>query len=1145
MAFTQLLSRWGGLVISLSHSCRNPLTLCTLTVVALICIIGLDPSPCFSESRVPVGNAKYDDANAHIFLDNEVTTIEITMNPSDLQAMQADPFNETYRDCTVHIVNSQVDETLANVAIRPRGNTSLTAMKKSWKLKFNEFVSGREFHGIEKMNVNGEHNDPSIIRSKLALDLFKKMGVPSSRAHHVHLTINDGSVVEDAFINIEQIDDEFCKCWFGNSDGNLYQCAYKDVRADLKYVAPGTPATYEALGNGETYVEENNEDAPDFTDLADFINFINNTDDATFAAGIIDRFSVDNFLRAMAIDVVIGQWDNYWYGANNFYLYHNTDTGRFEYIPYDYDNTYGVDFFGIDWATRPLTNWGDGGYGSEGGQLPPLIRRLLNIPVYEQQLRRYVRELVGADDTVPTLPNMLYTDSVGDVYSGLGPHYDITSVRFSNDATNLYIELHVNGPIDVGGDTGNGEYMFLFNTRSGGSTSNPWGRHINATVQHDFFIGSWPDGGGGALFYERQGSSWSFQGNISIDLSEKTSGIVRYTIALNQLDLNVNSSFTFDAVATGGNGSDPGFDHLSNPNVATPNGSTPSTPGSYLSYTVQGIAPPGGGDGPFTLAQNESKIDAIKTMIAPYAYQGSFSGGSMDWGYDAGDFDQSYTLPTSYRNWSSGWDWGLKPYIQARTQYLLTNVAAPPALPKIFINEIVASNGSINTDESGAFDDWVELFNAGNASVNLGGMYLTDDPNMPKKWQIPAGSTIAANGYLLLWCDNQTTDGPLHAAFTLSDNGEGVGLFHDNAHGNVLIDYVPFPRIGVNVSYGRYADGADSLGYMTTVTPGASNAAHNAPPLFENTTRTPEIPVESDTVWITSRVTDDGAIASVTLTYDAGSGAQTLTMFDDGLHHDGAVGDHVYGAAILPQTSGATVSYYLTATDDDGAIYHDPPLAPAQQYSYTLIPYVPPSLFINEFMADNAMFEDPQEPGEFADWIEIYNTGSSPADLGDMYLTDNLSNTTKWKIPVGVVAPAHGYVLFWADEDTSQGPLHANLKLSASGEAIGLFDSTAHGNAAIDSLTFGPQQTNVSLGRFGDGMGCMRAQSQPTPGAANVPIFGDQNDDGVVNGADISVFVQTLLAASPPPAAVQRADLNCSGTAEENDVPLFVELLLQ
>lgn len=1101
--------------------------------------------PCASgESRIPVGNAKYDDANANIFLDNELTGIAVTMAPADLSAMLADPHNPTYRHCTVQVVNSRINETVTDVAIRPRGNTSLDAIKKSFKLKFNEFVPGREFHGVEKLNINGEHNDPSIIRAKLSLDLLRRMGVAAPRAHHVRFKINDGALVEDIFINVEQIDDEFVAAWFGNDTGNLYQCNYQGARADLRYVAPGTPATYQNLGGGQTYVEENNEASPNFADLAGFIDFVNNSSDAAFAAGIGDRINLDSFLRAMAVDVLVGQWDNYWYGANNYYFYNNPLTGRFEFLPYDYDNTYGVDFFNINWAARPLNGWGSGGYGSANGQLPPLIARLLNIPEQEQQLRRYVRHLVGASDSPPVLPSSTFNDTTGDLYAGLGPHYDIASVRVSNDALNLYIELQLSGPVNVGGDTGNGEYLFLFNTRTGGSTSNPWGRAINATVQHDFFVGSWPDGGGGALIYERTGGSWQPRGSAGLDLTSAASGLLRYSIPLSTLEIGIGATLTFDTVSTGGNSSDPGFDHLSNPAMSTPNISTPSTPGAYKTYVTQPAPPAPPGNGPFTLAQVEARIDAIKAMIAPYAYQGSYANGNMDWGYTATDFSNSYTLPASFNNSGSGWDWGLKPFIQARTSYLAANVAAPPALPRVRINEIVAANYSLPGDEFGDRDDWVELHNAELTAVNIGGWYLSDDPGHSKKWQFPPGTIIPAGGHLVIWCDNEPAEGPLHSNFALSAGGEGVGLFHGLTNGNVQIDYLSFPRIRLDTSYGRSPDGSETTGFMTAVTPGSANASLNSPPSLGPATRTPATPLAADTVRITASANDEGDIAGVTLWYNTGTGYIQATMLDDGLSHDGAAGDGVYGASIPPIAANTTVAYFVTATDNEGGISYAPPSGPPAPYAY-IVAYGAPTIFINEYMADNAnAFVDPDEPGEYPDWFELYNASTVPVDLAGMYLTDNPANTLKYLIPAGVTIPAGGHLLFIADEDGSQGPLHANFKLSAGGEFIGLFDTLANGNAAIDTITFGPQVANVSEGRFGDGMACIRRQETFTPGTSNIPRFADQNSDGVVNGHDIAVFAGTLTSSSPSATARNRADLNCDGGANAADVPLFVARLV-
>ena len=97
------------------------------------------------------------------------------------------------------------------------------------------------------------------------------------------------------------------------------------------------------------------------------------------------------------------------------------------------------------------------------------------------------------------------------------------------------------------------------------------------------------------------------------------------------------------------------------------------------------------------------------------------------------------------------------------------------------------------------------------------------------------------------------------------------------------------------------------------------------------------------------------------------------------------------------------------------------------------------SLVINEFMASNSScLQDPQ--GQYDDWIEIYNYGLEAIDIAGMYLTDNLSVPTKWQVPVNNPAAttiaAGGFLLIWADNDTTDAGLHTNFKLDADGEQI-------------------------------------------------------------------------------------------------------------
>jgi len=159
-------------------------------------------------------------------------------------------------------------------------------------------------------------------------------------------------------------------------------------------------------------------------------------------------------------------------------------------------------------------------------------------------------------------------------------------------------------------------------------------------------------------------------------------------------------------------------------------------------------------------------------------------------------------------------------------------------------------------------------------------------------------------------------------------------------------------------------------------------------------------------------------------------------------------------------------------------------------------------LFINEFMASNNSDSGISDPeGDYDDWIEIYNSGDTAIDLGGMYLTDDLDEPTKWQIPEGYPAQttigADDYILIWADEDTSDGSLHADFKLSADGEQIGLFDTD--GITLIDGITFGEQVTNVSYGRYPDANDYLRFFVVPTPLANNSAVY-----NGIVEAPEFS-----------------------------------------
>jgi hypothetical protein len=184
---------------------------------------------------------------------------------------------------------------------------------------------------------------------------------------------------------VEHIDEEFVKSRFGNNDGNLYKCLWP---ADLTYLGSDPDEYKLKSGSKRVYELKTNEAADDYTDLAHFIDILNHAPIDDLECELESVLNVHTLLKCMAIDIMTGNWDGPFYNKNNFFLYHNTASGLFEYIPYDLDNTFGIDWFGVDWSTRNIYAWG------HSSQPRPLYWRILEVPAYKAEYSYYLDKLI-------------------------------------------------------------------------------------------------------------------------------------------------------------------------------------------------------------------------------------------------------------------------------------------------------------------------------------------------------------------------------------------------------------------------------------------------------------------------------------------------------------------------------------------------------------------------------------------------------------------------------------------------------------------------------------------------------------------------------------------------------------------------------
>ncbi|KAA3613775.1 MAG: T9SS C-terminal target domain-containing protein [Calditrichaeota bacterium] len=148
-------------------------------------------------------------------------------------------------------------------------------------------------------------------------------------------------------------------------------------------------------------------------------------------------------------------------------------------------------------------------------------------------------------------------------------------------------------------------------------------------------------------------------------------------------------------------------------------------------------------------------------------------------------------------------------------------------IQNLFINEFLASNTRTNQDEFMEFDDWIELYNAGDDPIDIGGLYFSDDENNRKLWQIPQLSpyttTIEPDNFLLLWADDDPDQGILHLGFQLNKSGESISVSQVVNSEIIVIDSIKYTQQAADVSMGRFPEGGDFWNTSPHPTPGTKN----------------------------------------------------------------------------------------------------------------------------------------------------------------------------------------------------------------------------------------------------------------------------------------------------------------------------------
>jgi len=374
------------------------------------------------------------------------------------------PRTGNYRKATFIYKGPAGDAVIEEVGFRTKGNMNRPypqdiygkLHKAHFKIKFNkvfeqkqgtpewENQNQRRFAGLRELefrinthDANSGIWDTSQIREMYGYEMMRRVGVNCSKVGSARLWITIGGEKHyfGIYTMIEMVDKSFLTERYGSTanDGNLYKCQWGDsgpanlgpIDDPNNYQFPFAPLVQDPRIIGvkdwqshyrPTYDLKTNTGNPDHTVLLDFIKNLNTLSGTAFKDYLEANFEVDLFLRNLAMNVLLGKWDDYWSIGNNYYLYFNND-GKIEYFPTDLDMMLGEGSALFDTFHIGIYDWGN--HNREiiqaiapwvpkeildryGNWEYPLVEKMFEIDEYRQSYEHYLAEFMKPENELFT-----------------------------------------------------------------------------------------------------------------------------------------------------------------------------------------------------------------------------------------------------------------------------------------------------------------------------------------------------------------------------------------------------------------------------------------------------------------------------------------------------------------------------------------------------------------------------------------------------------------------------------------------------------------------------------------------------------------------------------------------------------------------